>query len=218
MTRMHHLKPAIAMVAVLLMLSLVSTALALTIEVDKTAVVSSVTDGSSFALNSGEKVKLASIDTPSLGDNGYSESRNYLVGLVQGKTVYLTVDSAATDPYSRLVCIAYLDYNSTHYENVNMAMIQNHYAVPSAANNSKFDPANWVWFVSKDAPAVSPTASPISTPTATPTPSPFSPPTPNISPDIPEIPSSIVIILVVLIISPIILAQFHRLKKQKMKN
>lgn len=206
------------MVAVLLMLSLVSTALALTIEVDKTAVVSSVTDGSSFALNSGEKVKLASIDTPSLGDNGYSESRNYLVGLVQGKTVYLTVDSAATDPYSRLVCIAYLDYNSTHYENVNMAMIQNHYAVPSAANNSKFDPANWVWFVSKDAPAVSPTASPISTPTATPTPSPFSPPTPNISPDIPEIPSSIVIILVVLIISPIILAQFHRLKKQKMKN
>ena len=64
-------------------------ALASTISIDKTGTVSSVIDGSSFTLASGDKLKLASIETPAAGAVGYEESRGYLAGMIQGKTVYL---------------------------------------------------------------------------------------------------------------------------------
>jgi hypothetical protein len=152
------------------------------IPTDKTGAISAVIDGSSFQLSSGETIKLAAIDTPNSGHPGYSESKNYLTILIQGKPVYLDIGVAATtDQKGRLLCVVYLDYNSTHYENVNMAMIQNGYAIPSSLNYSYFNPSSWFWFVPKNTPSPSSTSS--STPTTSPSVSPYSPPpTPTIDP------------------------------------
>ena len=120
------------------------------IPTDKTGAVSAVIDGSSFQLSSGETIKLAAIDTPNSGQPGYSESKNYLTTLIQGKPVYLDTGVAATtDQQGRLLCVVYLDYNSTHYENVNMAMIQNGYAAPNGQISNGFDVGAWTWFVLK---------------------------------------------------------------------
>ena len=214
MTRMHQRTMKIITVAFLLMAFLIPNVLAATIEIDKTAIVSTVIDGSSFTLLSGEKVKLAAIDTPPLGHNGYTESKNYLSRLIQGKTVYLDTGTVTiSDQYGRLLCVAYLDYNSTHYENVNMAMIQNGYAVPSV-NDTNFNPTTWSWFIPKETPTSSPAAISTTAPTSTPTPTPFSPPTPSVSPDIPEYPAFLSL-LIMGITSLIIVALFYG-KKRKM--
>ena len=212
MTRMHHPTFVIITFSLLLLAFLFSNALATNISIDKTATVSTVIDGSTFTLNSGETVKLAAIDTPPLG-YGYTESRNYLTSMIQGKTVYLDIDTITITDQGRLLCVAYLDYNSTHYENVNMAMIQNSYAVPSSVSNTKFNPTTWTWFVPKETPTSSPTISP-STPTATPTATPFSPPTPSVSPDVPEL-SAFLSILIIGMTTLLIGAKFYGKKGKK---
>jgi endonuclease YncB( thermonuclease family) len=175
MTHMH--RPTLIMIifSLLLLTFLFSNVIAASISSDKTATVSTVIDGSSFIINSGETVKLSGIDTPLLGQQGYSEAKSYLENMVQSKTVYLDLDNlAVTDQYGRLMSVAYINYNLTHYQNVNMAMIVNKYAVPISVNNSEFDPSSWTWFVSKDAPSPLPTFT--STPTASPSVVPYSPP------------------------------------------
>jgi micrococcal nuclease len=98
-------------------------------EIDMTSYVSAVHDGDTFTLNTGEKVRLADLNAPELGDAGADEATDYLDSLVYHKTVYLDVDDLyRTDPYGRLVCVVYVDYNSTHYLNVNKALIDGGYA------------------------------------------------------------------------------------------
>ena len=183
---MHHSTFVIIIFSLLLLVLLVPNAMAASISIDKTATVSTVIDGSSFTVNSGETIKLVGIVTPQVGQQGYSEAKNYLTNMVQSKTVYLDIDNlATTDQYGRLMSLAYIDYNSTHYENLNMAMIVNNYAIPSSLNNSEFNPSNWTWFVSKDTPSPSPTSTPA--PTTSPSVAPYSPPpTPSPSPIVPE--------------------------------
>ena len=180
---MHHPTSFIIITfSMLLLASFFSNALATSISIDNTATVSTVIDGSSFIINSGETVKLAGIDTPQSGQQGYTEATNYLKNIVQSKIVYLDINNIApTDQYGRLMSVAYIDYNSTHYENVNMAMRVNSYAIPICVNNSEFNPSSWTWFVPKDIPSPSPTFTP--TPTASPSVAPYSPPpTPTIDP------------------------------------
>jgi endonuclease YncB( thermonuclease family) len=182
MIRMHHRAFAIITFTLLLMVFLISNAKAATIQIDKTGTVSTVIDGSSFLLNSGETVKLAGIDTTQSDQQGDSGAKNYLTNMVQHKTVYLDIDNIAIpDQYGTLMSVAYIDYNSTHYENVNMAMIVNNYAIPISLNNSEFNPSSWTWFVPKVTPSSSPTFTP--TPTASSSETPYSPtPTPTLNP------------------------------------
>jgi len=93
-------------------------------EIDMTSKVTSVHDGDTFTLVTGERVRLADLDAPELGEPGSYEARDYLDSLVYQQTVYLDVDDLyRTDTYGRLVCAVYVDYNSTHLLNVNKALI-----------------------------------------------------------------------------------------------
>jgi hypothetical protein len=148
---------------------------AATIQVDKTATATAVINGTHFTLNTGETVQLASIITPSMGQPGYESSTSYLTSLIQGQTVYLTIDTALSNP-NKLVCTAYLNYNASHYENINMAMLVNHYATSNSV------PDTWTWFVAKQTATPTPTATATVIPTASPSPTPFSAPTPSVNP------------------------------------
>ncbi len=207
---MHHLKLVIIAFSLLLLAFLFFNAIATGINIDSTATATTVIDGSSFMINSGETVKLAGIDTPSSGQQGYSEAKNYLTNMVQGKTVYLDIDNLATpDQYGTLMSVAYLDYNSTHYENVNMAMLVNNYAVPSSLSNSEFNPSSWTWFISKITPSPTPTST--SAPTASPSVTAFTPPpTPTPSPTVPEF--SAVTIFIIISLASAIIVKFHKKK------
>ncbi len=184
------------------------------ISIDSTGVVAAVIDGSSFQLGSGGTIKLAAIDTPNSGQAGYSESKNYLTILIQSKTVYLDSGTVATtDQQGRLHCVVYLDYNSTHYENINMAMIQNGYAAPNSTSSYGFDPGTWTWFVLKHTPTATPSATIAPQTTATPTPTPFSQPSPSINPTIPELSTNITL-LIITMTTLLVAAQFIKKRKK----
>ncbi len=213
---MHYRSLSIIIVIYFITFSvMIPDALAATIEINKTGTVSSVLDGSSFMLTSGETVKLALIDTPAAGETGYSESKTYLSGLLPpGTTVYLDIDTITRTDQGRLLCVVYINYNATYYENINQAMLQNNYATPSIDNNTKFNRASWTWFVSKQEPTVSPTTVATSTLTATPTPTPFSAPSPSVNPSVPELPTTIALIIVGTT-TLLIIAQTYTKKRNK---
>ena len=212
MTQMHRSAFLIITFSLLLLTFLSFNAIASSISIDKIATVSTVIDGSSFTVNSGETIKLAGIDTPQSGQQGYSEAKNYLSNMVQSKTVYLNIDNkAVTDQYGRQISVAYLNYNSTHYENVNMAMIVNNYAVPISVNNSEFNPSSWTWFVPKDTPSPTPTFA--FTPTASPSVAPYSsPPTPILSLSVPEFLVLVSLIIISIAVASVILLKLHKKK------
>ena len=99
-------------------------------EIDATTIVSQVIDGDTFDTTSEGRIRLADVDAPETGESGYSGARNFLIGLVNGKTVYLDIDDVyRTDKYGRLVCVVYVNYNSTHFKNVNKALLVAGHAV-----------------------------------------------------------------------------------------
>jgi micrococcal nuclease len=113
-------------------------------EIDETTVVSLVIDGDTFDVTSGDRIRLADIDAPEHYEEGYSESKNFLSELVHGKTVYLDIDDISrTDPYDRLVCVVYVDYNSTYVLNVNEALLEYEHAEIWNFTNNEFDPYEW---------------------------------------------------------------------------
>ncbi len=122
-------------------------------EFDKVAVVSDVIDGDTFDLNTGERIRLADINAPENGTVGYQEAKDYVIASVEGKTVYLDIDDVyGTDTDgNRLVAVVYFSYNSTHYQNLNKALLENNYAVLWDHDN-EFSPGDWTLFVS--APAI----------------------------------------------------------------
>jgi endonuclease YncB( thermonuclease family) len=184
------------------------------ISINRTGIVSALIDGSSFQLGSGETIRLASIDTPNSGQPGFLESKNYLTTLIQGKTVYLDTGVAATtDQQGRLLSVVYIDYNLTHYENVNMAMIQNDYATPNNQNNNGFNIGTWTWFVLKQAPSSSPIETITSQPSETPTQTPFNQPSPSINPTIPELSTNTATLILALTMI-IVVTQLYRKKKR----
>ena len=100
------------------------------VEIDKTAVVSRVIDGDTFDTASGDRVRLADVDAPEKGESGYYDARDFLISLVYNKRVYLDIDDIyGTDKYGRVVCVVYVEYNSTHFKNVNKALLVGGYAV-----------------------------------------------------------------------------------------
>lgn len=119
-------------------------------EIDKTTVVSRVIDGDTFDTTSGHRIRLADIDTPEKGESGYDNAKNFLIGLVYNKRVYLDIDDIyRTDKYGRLVCVVYVSYNSTHFKNVNKALLIRGYAVIWNFHN-EFNPNTWSLYSPKE--------------------------------------------------------------------
>jgi len=121
-------------------------------EIDRTATVASVHDGDTFTLTTSDKVRLADLNAPELGDDGADEATDYLDYQVNGKTVYLDVDDKyQTDSFGRLVCVVYVDYNSTHYLNVNEALIDGGY-VEARDYDNEFNYNSFELYLSKAQP------------------------------------------------------------------
>jgi micrococcal nuclease len=119
-------------------------------EIDATTVVDWVIDGDTFDTTSGDRVRLADIDAPEYGEPGYYDAKNFLISLVYGKTVYLDIDDIyETDKYGRLVCVVYVKSSSTHYKNVNKALLVEGVAVIKNYHN-EFDPYTWTLYVDND--------------------------------------------------------------------
>lgn len=137
----------------MLSLALISVQAVWSAEIDMTAYVSSVHDGDTFTLSTGERVRLADLDAPELGDRGSYEARDYLDSLAYHRTVYLDVDDKyRTDSFGRLVCVVYVDYNSTHYLNVNKALIDGGYAEAKNYDN-EFNYNSFVAYLPKAQPS-----------------------------------------------------------------
>jgi len=119
-------------------------------EIDATTVVDWVIDGDTFDTTSGDRVRLADIDAPESGELGYYDAKNFLISLVYDKTVHLDIDDIyETDKYGRLVCVVYVKHNSTHYKNVNKALLVEGYAVIWNFNN-EFNPSTWTLYCPKE--------------------------------------------------------------------
>jgi len=112
-------------------------------EVDLVATVYKVVDGDTFDAFPSGRVRLADINAPELSEEGGQEAKEALTNLVLNRKVYLDVDDLhVMDRYNRLVCVVFIDYNSTHVLNVNKWLIENGYAQITDYSN-EFDPSMW---------------------------------------------------------------------------
>lgn len=125
-------------------------------EIDATAVAVEVHDGDTFHLdrtiNGSNTVRLADVNASELGQPLSSEATDFLKGQVLGKTVYLDIDDIYVYDYygtgDRLICVVYVDYNSTHYENVNKALLSAGLAEKKEYSN-EFNADTWTLYVLK---------------------------------------------------------------------
>ena len=68
-----------------------------------------VVDGDSFELDTDERVRLIGVDAPENGELYYTDAREALKKLIEGRTVRLERDVSHRDPYGRLLRYAYID-------------------------------------------------------------------------------------------------------------
>ncbi|MCJ7635088.1 thermonuclease family protein [Candidatus Bathyarchaeota archaeon] len=117
-------------------------------ECDMVTVVNWVIDGDTFNVTAGERIRLADIDAPELNHTGYAAAKNLLISLAYNKTVYLDIDDISrTDPNGRLICVAYVDYNSTHVKNINKALLTENVVIINNFTNNEFNPSTWTLYV-----------------------------------------------------------------------
>lgn len=180
---MNHKQYALIVTILVAASVLASNTQAAVITYDKTGTVTSVISGNTFTINTGETIKLAEITVPASGEAGFETSRSYLASMIEGKIVYLDVDSRIINDGDKFLCIAYIDFNTTHYENINKAMIEARYAAPTTTQTTEFNPSTWTWFIAKQTATPTPTSTAAPTATVTASPTPFTAPSPSISPD-----------------------------------
>lgn len=75
----------------------------------QSAIVSYVIDGDTFILSNDIRVRLIGVDAPELGEPLYTEARERLRALVEGKTVILEQDHSEVDRYERLLRYVYVN-------------------------------------------------------------------------------------------------------------
>lgn len=120
-------------------------------------VVDEVVDGDTFrvTVKNGTQysVRLADLNAEELSQAGYQEAKDLLDSLVYGKTVYLDVDDVYLWDYhgtgDRLVCVVYVEHNTTHLLNVNKALIDSG-KVRTIDYENEFSPYTWSLYVSKE--------------------------------------------------------------------
>jgi len=76
--------------------------------------VTTVIDGDTLILASGERVRLLGIDAPELGDPFYIEARARLTDLVEGKDIEIERDVSDRDQYDRLLRYVYITNTSVN--------------------------------------------------------------------------------------------------------
>ena len=109
-----------------------------------------VIDGDTFNVTAGETIRLADINAPEYGEAGYAAAKSLLISLVYNKTVYLDIDDISrTDPYGRLVCVVFVDYNTTHVSNINKALLEEGVVTVWDHTDNEFNPSTWTLYVSK---------------------------------------------------------------------
>jgi hypothetical protein len=119
-------------------------------EVERISKAIYVDDGDTFTIETGEEIRLADINTPEEGYEGYSKAKNVLSLILGDRTVYLDIDDyERTDKYGRLVCVAYID-NGTHYMNVNKFLLDYNLANIWDHSNNEFNPEEWTLLIPKD--------------------------------------------------------------------
>jgi hypothetical protein len=170
-------------------------------EVDGTAVVTYIVDGDTFDVHTDDRIRLADIDTPELSEQGGQEAKDFLSDWIFGNPVYLDVD----DYYqfdtngTRIVCVVYTYYNTTHLLNVNKLLLNEGHAIIDNHDN-EFNPNSWSLYVlnptSTSSPSPTPTITP--TPTSTPiiSPTPTQTPQPSTSPIDPLILGLLIVIAI----------------------
>ncbi|MCK5628552.1 thermonuclease family protein [Candidatus Bathyarchaeota archaeon] len=123
-------------------------------EIDLTSVVTNVVDGDTFDIATNDRIRLADIDTPEEGNEPvYSLAKNYLEELIGSRIIYLDIDDVYRTDYqgtgTRLVCVAYIDHNSTHYLNVNQALLEENLAIVDEFDN-QFNHQSWTRYPKKN--------------------------------------------------------------------
>ncbi len=109
--------------------------------------VTQVVDGDTFRIltENGTQyaIRMADVNASERGQVGYDEAKSFLNSLICRKIVYLDVDNLYTwdnrGQGSRIVAIPYVDFNSTHFLNVNEAMFQGGYVEKKDYSN-EFNP------------------------------------------------------------------------------
>jgi len=93
-------------------------------------VVTRVVDGDTFYVSGlPERVRLADVNAPELSTAEGQGAKAALEVLTLGRRVCLDIDDLyKTDRYGRFVAVAYLDYNETHWLNVNQWLVERGYA------------------------------------------------------------------------------------------
>ncbi len=79
-----------------------------TIEARETGFVVRVTDGDTFVLENGERVRLICVNTPEKNEAGYGEAKQFLAQLVLNKTVLLEKDQRDRDAFHRMLRYVYV--------------------------------------------------------------------------------------------------------------
>lgn len=126
-------------------------------EIDGTAVVTRVHDGDTFYIDrdfyGSNTIRLADINTPELGEPKSIEAKDFLEELIYLKAVQLDIDdNDVFDFYGtghRLICVTYVNHNSTHYKNVNEALLDANLAEEDDYGNNEFNPDSWTLYVPK---------------------------------------------------------------------
>ncbi len=75
---------------------------------EDTLICTSIIDGDTFNLETGEKVRLIGIDAPELSQPGGKESRQYLTRLILNKGITLKTGQEDRDKYNRLLRFVYI--------------------------------------------------------------------------------------------------------------
>jgi len=111
-------------------LALLLAALALGSVEEHCGVVTRVVDGDTFYVSGlPERVRLADVNAPELSAAEGQRAKAALEALLLGRRVCLDIDDLyRTDRYGRYIAVAYLDYNETHWLNVNQWLVERGYA------------------------------------------------------------------------------------------
>ncbi|MEJ2240949.1 MAG: hypothetical protein P8Y18_02235, partial [Candidatus Bathyarchaeota archaeon] len=124
-------------------------------EIDTAVSVNSIIDGVTFETKTQGIFKLADIEhrcTDIEDSTGLVTTKGLLSSLILGKNVYLDIDNQyITDNFgagNRTIAVAYIDHNSTHYLNVNQALIEYRYVIINDVEND-FNPEEWTLFINK---------------------------------------------------------------------
>jgi hypothetical protein len=115
-------------------------------EIDEISTVTRIVDGDSFFIVDDE-VRLADVSAPEWNEYGGSLATSTITGLIEGELLYLDTDQrTGRGPYGRLIAVVYIEFNSTHYLNVNQALLERGVVSLTDYSNNEFSPSTWTLY------------------------------------------------------------------------